>query len=100
MPEYPTILKRVMKDYRLTQVILAKVMGVGQGVISKYLIGKSIPDAEFMANLAIEFSLNPYVLIQARVKEYYLKVPDPKKYDKYRQPRRPRNNESMVRVGK
>lgn len=99
MPSYPSILKRIMKDYRLTQVILAKIMGVGQGVISKYLLGKSIPDADFMANLAIEFNLNPFVLIQARVKDYYLKEPDPKKYDKYRQPRKARGNESMVRVG-
>lgn len=99
MVSYPTILKRVMKDYRLTQLILAKIMGVGQGAISKYLLGKSIPDADFMANLAIEFKLNPYVLIQPRVKEYYLKDPDPKKYDKYRQPRKPRDNESLVKVG-
>lgn len=88
-----------MTDFLINQAILAKLMEVGQGVISKYALGKSIPDAAFMAKLAIEFNLNPYVLIQPRVKEYYLKEPDPKKYDKYRQPRKPRDNESMVRVG-
>lgn len=56
-------LKQLMKDYRLTQVALAKELGVAQSAISAWLSGKKEPSIASLWKMADFFDCSVDELI-------------------------------------
>lgn len=61
--DFQTILKELLRDFKLTQTVFAQKIGVKQAQVSEWLNGKAKPGYDNLRQIAIAFSISADYLL-------------------------------------